>query len=134
MLKSIISNFVVLILLLILYSCSSPSENKDSLDLSNSYTPLNVGVVKQYVYASDGTYLNIQISGKAIREDGQEVYVEEVSSSSLINPSIHTDYVFIRNGYFYSSSLINRKLNESPYQEIRVAKPFPQKWRCLEFI
>ncbi len=111
--------------IIIFQSCDSPTAFIETQDFNNSYTPLKVGIEKQYFYYSDSTYQNSKISGKAYREDGQEVFIQESNTSR--NPNqIHSSYRFIRDGYLYSTSLIKRYSDPNPFGEIRISKEFPK--------
>ncbi len=131
----LICRFVLLTSILIFgHSCSSPTDFSEVDETGESYTPLKVGILKQYVNNSDGTYQNTKISGRASREDGQEVYIKESNTSST-NNSIHFSYLFVRDGYLYATSLVKRDTYENPYNETRIAEVFAEdghNWRIYD--
>ena len=124
MIKQIILSAFLLFVFIIFNSCDSATEVTENPSFDNSYTPLKVGIETQFFYYSDSTYLNNKISGKAIREDGQEVFIETHAKSN--GSGINYSYSFIKNGYFYKTSLIKTVYEENPFGEIRIAKPYPQ--------
>lgn len=91
-----------------------------------NYAPLQTGMVKQYYDSTDNYYQNNKIYGTATREDGQKVYVEYISTSSRITNSIFQTYYFIRDGYYYASSLVKTGDSANPYQEVKIGKVHPQ--------
>lgn len=107
-------------------SCSSPTNVADTGENIASYSPLRVGIIKQSFSFADSTYQTSKILGRAFREDGQEVYISEITSSSKHITDIRTyGYQFIKNGYLYSTLLVKGDLKLNPYHEVRIAKEFP---------
>jgi hypothetical protein len=125
MFNSIVRTILLFFIFIIFQSCDSPTAVIETQDFDNSYTPLKVGIEKQYFYYWDSTYQNSKISGKAYREDRQEVFIEE--SNTLINPNqVHSSYLFIRDGYLYSTSLVKKFSESNPCGEIRISKVYPK--------
>jgi hypothetical protein len=124
---NLISRIVFLTLLIAIpQSCDSPTSVVDDQNFDDSFTPLKVGIEKQYFYYSDSSYQNSRISGIAFREDGQKVFIEESNLSEDPN-NIHSSYEFIRDGFLYLTSLNKSEyLNQNPYREIRIAKTYAQ--------
>lgn len=110
--------------LFILNSCTSTTE---PTSLVEGYVILKVGLVKQYYNYNDSTYTNDKIYGKAIREDGQEVYIGAHSNSSPYIHQIDYSYYFIRDGYYYFTSLINYGDEKNPFHEQRIGKVYPKE-------
>ena len=105
-----ILNIVSLVsIFLLAYSCSAPTDVSEIDDFDNSFSPLKVGIVKQYFSFSDSSYQNNMIVGRAIREDGQEVFIGK-SFTSLSPNTIHYYYQFIGDGFLYTTSLIKRNV------------------------
>lgn len=119
--KSNILLALTLVLFVFLQSCkNSPTEVSENLNPDNSYTPLVVGTESQY-YNSSGLRLTTKIAGKATREDGQEVFIEQIRSRH--ESTFQYSYLFIKDGYYYSTSLIKTGSSDNPYGENRLAKP-----------
>jgi len=124
---NLISRIVFLLLLIaISQSCDSPTSVVDDQNFDDSFTPLKVGIERQYFYYSDSSYQNTRISGIAFRADSQKVFIEESSLSKDPN-NIDSSYMFIRDGFLYLTSLIKSEyLSQNPYREIRIAKTYAQ--------
>ncbi len=103
-------------------SCTSPTA---PISPAKSYTPLSAGLEKQYYY-TDSLYQNNKIYSKATREDGQEVYIQATDMNSPNGFYINYSYYFIRNGYYYSTSLIKYDDPNNPYHEMRIGKVYPK--------
>jgi hypothetical protein len=106
-------------------SCSSPTNESEVTDLENSYTPLAVGIEKQYLNLSDSTYSQSKISAIAFREDQQKVFVtEKIDFSSPLGRRSQS-YNFVEDGFLYSTSLA-KKEGESTFYESCIAKVQPK--------
>lgn len=122
MFRFIINILFLVYILLSVHSCSSPTDVVEE-ENDNSFTPLSVGMIHQYFNFTDSSYSYDDIAGRAIREDGQEVFIGR--HLSYPNPP-HNFYQFKRDGFLYSTSLIKRVGEYNPFSEIRIAKEFPQ--------
>ena len=136
MLKSVARSVLSMSLLLLGLSCTSPTNVTNVDEIEESYTPLKVGILKQYFFYSDSSYQNSKIVGRATREDGQETYITEINNSLVYNATIHSEYYFIKDGYLYATSLAKRNMSENPYNESRIAKVSPKdkdSWRIYAY-
>lgn len=110
---------------LFLIGCSSPTSPTSS---TANYTPLNVGLEKQYYSYTDNAYQTDNIAGKVTREDGQEVFIVKVEYKSPKDNQVDYSYVFTRNGFYYATSLINDKDDsKNPFHEMRIGKLNPKE-------
>jgi hypothetical protein len=118
--------FFLLILMLIIWKCVG---NPLSSDINMSFTPLNVGDVRQIIYYADSSTTLFSIVGKTRRSDGTEVFVEETKYGT--QQALFTSYYLIKDGYFVATELdttdrddIDKNIN--PFAEQRLAKSYPE--------
>ena len=112
----------VLLFSVIIISCSSSTEP----ELSESDLYFHIGDISQYYNETYDIYEQKTIIGKTERSDKQEVYMIESKSELIDTTFIDTSYVFIRNGYYYSTRLEKNVdpvyKDVSPYFEFKLYK------------
>jgi hypothetical protein len=83
--------------------CSSPSDNNSN---ECTYTPLHIGDIRQFVDVIDSFTILCTISGVAVRNDGQEVFVE-ISKAGLGTStySYDTAFYFVRDSFLICTSI-----------------------------
>ena len=116
---------LLLFLIIVLWKCVG---NPLSSDVNMSYTPLNVGDVRQLVYYADSSTTLFSIIGKTKRSDGIDVFIGQWKYGTQ-DPIV--SYYLVKDGYFMATELdttdrddIDKNIN--PFGEQRLAKSYPE--------
>jgi hypothetical protein len=116
--------FFLLLLMMVIWNCIG---NPVSSDINISYTPLNVGDVRQLISHADSSTILFSVIGKTKRMDGTEVFVMEWKSG-IQNLAVF--YYLVKNGYYMATELDTTRqsgidISINPFGEQRLAKSYP---------
>lgn len=82
-----------------MWKCSG---NPLSSEITTSYTPLNVGDVRQLIFRGDSSTTLMSVVGKTNRSDGTEVFIEDWKYGTQA-PTV--SYYLVKDGYFLATEL-----------------------------
>lgn len=118
---------IAFLLLSMLFVWNCPG-NPLSIEMTTSYTPLDVGDIRQLVFHGDSSTTLMSVVGKTNRSDGTEVFIEEWKYGKQSVPFV--SYYLVKDGYYMATELdttsdddINKAIN--PFGEQRLAKSHP---------
>lgn len=121
----LLSIFFLLLPVSIMWTCAG---NPLSSEITTSYTPLNVGDVRQLIFREDSSTTLFSIVGKTLRRDGTEVFIGEWQYGT--QEALFTSYYLVRDGYYMATELDTTSQNHidktiNPFGEQRLAKSYP---------
>ena len=114
------STNILFFFIIILSGCSKPTEPIQIPQAS--FTPLNIGDIKQYINVVDSSTLLVQVVDTLKRTDGLKVFQINWITGAL-SPRI--TFYAVRDGYFVNTLLDSVQNSTNPFNEQRIAKSNP---------
>lgn len=81
------------------------------------YTPMSIGDIRQFVFLSDSSTLQIEIVDTATRSDGKLVFVE---TDQYGNGTLDTGYYYTEGQFWGSCNSLDSAMDSSSMQRVRV--------------